>query len=632
MNKKQQMILVLACQLGLSFYFLASDGARVFNTWRLADDGKEVMAKVTEQRTVGCRKGGRNACEAHTLSADGREFHMVLLEKHPAGEQMLITYLPEDTSIVVPGPKTGSRWEKIYFRAAGQKDDMVMGLAGLGLLILGLGGLAFSLTRDKDWQGSARDEKISAPMTAVEPAGMDPIEDGQPKPVNNILAWATLVVFGILAVSVLVFNYIDGRKQDPPAASASTPQRPATGGKPAQLVPEKPVPKTVDPQQQQIVALVESGGYEELERLLGARQLAFEQDPATSHDLEQAFDAFRKLPRAAQKNLGEWMEKYPKSYVATIARAAHYLKQGQDARGGKYSAETPEENMRTMDYYFALAGNDLQRSLALSGKPYLSHRLYMQIALRKGAQANMKKHFDAAVLMAPASVDARLAYMRSLEPRWSGSYKEMEDFVAASRPALPDAKDLARLEARIPAYRAFDSRRANDLTQTLKFHDEAIALDADPEYLCGRAYVLLLLKRGKEAFADIANALAKRREEKYCLELAPSASRQAGDTQEAIRVLGLVIEADPNSVDALDQRGWRYESLGKPELAFADYLAAAKVGEPWAQLQAGNAYWRGNGVAANREEAMAWLRKSAGQGNAEAKLRLEQVLKRETIF
>jgi TPR repeat protein len=139
--------------------------------------------------------------------------------------------------------------------------------------------------------------------------------------------------------------------------------------------------------------------------------------------------------------------------------------------------------------------------------------------------------------------------------------------------------------------------------------------------------VLSQLKRGKEAFSDVAAALSKSRGESYCVELAPSLVEYASAPEEAMRVLTLVIEADPNSTYARTQRGWRYQEAGKLDLAFTDYLAAARQGDAWAQLQVGKSYWHGTGIAANRTEALAWMRKSAAQGNADAKLSLEQALK-----
>jgi len=113
---------------------------------------------------------------------------------------------------------------------------------------------------------------------------------------------------------------------------------------------------------------------------------------------------------------------------------------------------------------------------------------------------------------------------------------------------------------------------------------------------------------------------------RYCRELAPRVASRATNAGEAIAVMNLVIDADPKSTSALTQRGWRYQQQNRLDLAFPDYLAAAKLGDPWAELQAGKCLWNGWGVKADREEGLAWLRKAAAHGDRDAKVSLEQAL------
>lgn len=59
--------------------------------------------------------------------------------------------------------------------------------------------------------------------------------------------------------------------------------------------------------------------------------------------------------------------------------------------------------------------------------------------------------------------------------------------------------------------------------------------------------------------------------------------------------------------------------LGKDYVAALDnYLKAAELGDPFAQLWAGNFYDRGLGVEIDNAKAFAWFQKSADQGNASA--------------
>jgi Zn-dependent protease with chaperone function/TPR repeat protein len=400
----------------------------------------------------------------------------------------------------------------------------------------------------------------------------------------------------------------------------------ADAGAEAASVPERRKLIAVDPVQREIINLLEKKDYAGLEGLLGGLQRAFEQDPLTSPRLENAFRAFNKVPRSGEPALNEWVAKQPSSYVARVARAAYYNSQGQDARGTGFIKDTPEENVRAMEDYLRKARTDLERSLKLTAKPYLSRRILMSIARTAGPRRSGKAHYFEAVKLAPQSIELRLAYMSSLEPRWGGSYKDMEAYLAESRSQLKDPEAVARLAAEIPAYRAHELQRSKDFEKSLKLYDEAIALYADAGNLCQRSYVLSQLMRDADAFADIKLALTKARDIRYCLERAVSVATRETNVEEAIRMLALVIEVDPYSNHAFNQRGWRYQQQGRLDLAFPDYLESAKLGDAWGQLQTGKLLWAGKGVKENRDEALEWLRKSAAQDNPDAKVSLNQAL------
>jgi predicted Zn-dependent protease/Flp pilus assembly protein TadD len=389
---------------------------------------------------------------------------------------------------------------------------------------------------------------------------------------------------------------------------------------------EPPRRMILDPVQRRIVELVESRDYEALEQVLAEQQLAFERDAATSPRLDNAFRAFAKVPKSAEAALNEWVERRPGSYTALAARGSFFVFQGLEARGTAFFDETPQENIRAMRAYLDKARADAERSLSMTPKPYISRRSLMTVARMLGRRSDAGMHYAEAIRLAPDSVDTRLDRMAMLEPRWGGSYAEMEKFVAESRSQLKAPGAADRIGATIPAYRAQEAARGRDFGLALRHYDDALALDPDSGPACGRAYVLSELKRFDEALADAKRALSTRDDPPYCLKLAPYLAASAKDAGEAIAVMSLVIEADPASIHALRQRGWRYQQQGRMELAFPDYLAAAKLGDAWAQTMAGKLYWAGSGVKQDRDEALVWLRKAAAQGDGDAKVSLQQAL------
>jgi Zn-dependent protease with chaperone function len=396
----------------------------------------------------------------------------------------------------------------------------------------------------------------------------------------------------------------------------------------AALVPDKPKLNAIDPAQREILTLLTQQDIAGLERVLGGYQQAFEADAGASVKLENAFRTFRKVPRSAEGTITAWVKSQPTSYVALLARASFYTFQGLEARGNTSNSDTPEENMRTMRILLEKAQTDLQRSLTLTPKPYVSRLILMLVTRTTGELNDAKAHYLEAVKLAPQSVELRITHISNLSPQWGGSYDEMDAFAAASRKQLTDPKAADRVAARIPASRGQERMRQHDPSKALGFYNEAVALDASAsaDLLCSRARVQSELHREIEALADVKQALTITRDNRVCLDHAIWLATRSADTDEALTLLNLVLEVDSNNGNAFVQRGWRHEKQQKRELAFQDYLAAAKLDDGWGQMMTGRFLWSGIGVKPDRDEGLAWLRKAAEKGHPEAKQSLQQAL------
>jgi tetratricopeptide (TPR) repeat protein len=326
-----------------------------------------------------------------------------------------------------------------------------------------------------------------------------------------------------------------------------------------------------------------------------------------------------KVRRGSEAALDDWVRRQPSSYVARVARAHFFYWRAWDARGTGRMADVPKDRAREMRNYLSKAKTDLERSRGLTGKPYLSHVLLMSVARTQGDRAAEKSHYVEAVKLAPDSVNARLLHMRALEPRWGGSYQEMEDYLAESRREVKSAETIARLAARIPEFRGLESRASNDFEQSLRHYDEAIALYPSASARCERAYLLSKLKRSEEALKEVRLGLAAARDDRYCLDLGVSLAAGAADANEAIALLTTVIEVDLNSAEALNQRGARYLLVGKPVLALEDFKASTALGNARGALEVAVIYSLGLGVETDREEAEIWFAKAARTKGQERK-------------
>lgn len=381
---------------------------------------------------------------------------------------------------------------------------------------------------------------------------------------------------------------------------------------------EKPKRVTLDPEHREIAALVERRDFEGLERIFAARQAKFEQDDSTGQALEYAFYAFADLPPAADAALGEWIAKMPASYAARTARGRFYFSKGLDARGTDVIGDTPKENIQAMRAYLAKAKADLDASLPLTAKPYVSQLFLLELYKTGGTREQARLVYDAAVKAYPQSVRLRDSWMSVLEPRWGGSLADMEAFAAASARELKNPSDVAQIAARVPAYLGGELNRAKEWEKAVAAYDQAINLHPTANILCERSFVLGHLKRNADAFADAKRGHMLQRDHEYCHERAWRTASGIRDWKEIIALMTSVIEAAPGLAEPYRERGWAYVELRQNEAAFQDYVVAAKLGDPASQLQLGRLYLHGVGVAKDKDQAAAWVRRAAAQGEPQA--------------
>jgi Zn-dependent protease with chaperone function len=388
-------------------------------------------------------------------------------------------------------------------------------------------------------------------------------------------------------------------------------------------IPE-PRLQPVDPVQREIVVLIGKRDYEGLEARLAGVQQRYEQSAIGEEELETAFRAFRRVGAAAEPALTEWSGKMPKSYAAHTALGIYYLWRGIAARGSAYARDTTDEQMQAMQTLLGKARTELEGSLALTAKPHISHLSLITLSRYVGDGSLGVRHFREGLKVSPQSVSLRLARMTTVEPRWRGSYREMEALARDAAVELKDPAAAGRVASRVPAYRAWEKQRERGFAEALQLYDEAIRLDERASNArCERSWVLSELGRHEEAYLAAREGLMRDREAGYCVERVAWTVQYAKDRDEVVAMTSLVIAIDPGVAQAYNQRGWAQQGLGRSKEAFEDYLASARLGDEWGELMAGKAFHAGVGVPRNPTEGTEWLRKSAAQGNAEAKRMLD---------
>lgn len=206
---------------------------------------------------------------------------------------------------------------------------------------------------------------------------------------------------------------------------------PATYADPPAQRSDSPAQRRVDPALSR--SLLEHGKYAELDRRMNGFQRAYDSHELGEDGLLRAFAAFNVTDPALQANFDAWVQAFPRSYAARLARGAYYFSCGTQTRGTRAYARTTGAQLRGMELYYGKAEQDLRDSLALDPKPLLTYNVLIRISMESGTQAANRALLDAALKIDPAAMSVRRAYMRSLETRWGGSLEEMVAFLDETR-------------------------------------------------------------------------------------------------------------------------------------------------------------------------------------------------------
>lgn len=195
------------------------------------------------------------------------------------------------------------------------------------------------------------------------------------------------------------------------------------------------------------LVLLKDQKYAELERQMSRVQSDFDGGEISEIQLRDAYRPFYNLDDELIGNVEGWKLAFPASYAAHLVHGIWYKRRAVDARGGEYIQNTPASAIEKMLRFNAASRAELRKSLALTRKPYLSYFHLLGLSLMEGRPAEAANYLADGNKILPSNTLLRNRYMVSIEPRWGGSYTEMEKFIARSRSDGASTEGLMQLEA-----------------------------------------------------------------------------------------------------------------------------------------------------------------------------------------
>lgn len=186
------------------------------------------------------------------------------------------------------------------------------------------------------------------------------------------------------------------------------------------------------PSLEDIEGMVQRGEMADIEALFDA---SLARHYSTEHFSDDIHDTFNYLltSKADSERVGAlteaWLRQAPESAYAHLARAAYFNGAAWKARGGKYAPQTPRENMRRMSELAGQAIPHFEKALALNPRLIPAYTGMIDIGMLDSRPELEARARRAAEALDPACPELANVTMRSLLPRWGGSYEQMVDHV-----------------------------------------------------------------------------------------------------------------------------------------------------------------------------------------------------------
>jgi tetratricopeptide (TPR) repeat protein len=257
-------------------------------------------------------------------------------------------------------------------------------------------------------------------------------------------------------------------------------------------------------------SLLEHDRFVELTAYVEQFQREFEAEPAKELWPIRAVESFGSAQPALLPKLDAWVAASPTSFAPYAARGAHWVEVAYARRGSKWARETPEANFAGMRAAATHAQADLERALALAPKSVATLRLLIHLSIPLSDRARADAAVKAAERVCPTCFSVRAAYLVGLEPRWGGSYREMEDY-ATRVPVRLNAR-LKLLPGYADGERSDVARNQKNLGEALRFANAACALGEHWDFLSTRADVLIAQHDTEHALIDLDKAIDQRPE------------------------------------------------------------------------------------------------------------------------
>ena len=323
----------------------------------------------------------------------------------------------------------------------------------------------------------------------------------------------------------------------------------------------------------QLQQLFENKKFDLLETKLDALQRAYEKDAYMEYPIWQAYTTFENADPSYETLLKQWQKTQSNSYVAHYAMGRYYLHLARMVRSTKWASEVLPVQFEEMNRYLKKAQSSFADALKANKMFSEAYVGTIEAGTLNGSNMMVVMTMAEGLKHFPLSWDIRWRYLGKQEPKWGGSMKEIERFVAETRSFYPKNKRLISLDGYADFTRAdMAMRRENNMLKALKFVQDAIKMGPHvAAYYLLEGEIYHRVGNFDEELKSYAEA------EKYIPQISWVYYTRAlaywgkGDMKQAEQELSKALEFDRYNPIYLVQRGDLYFQIGRQKKAVKDY-------------------------------------------------------------
>lgn len=152
-------------------------------------------------------------------------------------------------------------------------------------------------------------------------------------------------------------------------------------------------------------------------------------------DIHTVFDQFHADARSDRLSL-QWLQQAPADPYANLARARYLVAKAWKERGGQYAKDTPASNMENMDALVDRSVPLFQKAIEFEPQLMPAYIGLMDAAMLIGRRDLIDAAFARAIEQDPACLFLVRQRMRTLLPRWGGSYPALQAYMEQLEPLL----------------------------------------------------------------------------------------------------------------------------------------------------------------------------------------------------